>query len=210
MWCLALSTVVCRGGTLSDNDRGTGVKVESGRTHAISTAPRANFLRRLVAGRKRRSIALLVTASLLGTAAVAVAGPSGEWLEGGDQATGGIVKFGPINSVNGFPDWYRDVNGIEVEACLSSFEPKCNAPLASPDPNAEVSFPDNFPDEFFYFTGEASLTANGGHVAGAQYKVTNPYGVDTLVAGDDSTIFVTDDVGVGSGNFGGLFEGQVG
>ena len=83
---------------MSDNDRGTGVKVESGRTRAISTAPRANFLRRLVAGRKRRSIALLVTASLLGTAAVAVAGPSGEWLEGGDQATGGIVKFGPINA----------------------------------------------------------------------------------------------------------------
>ena len=227
---------------MSDHDRGTDVGVDSGRTHAASTSSRASLFRRLIAGSTRRRVALLVTASLLGTAAVAVAGPSGEWLEGGDQATGGIVKFGPINSVNGFPDWYRDVNGVEVEACLSSFEPKCNAPLASPDPNAEVSFPDNFPDEFFYFTGEASLTANGGNdvlalytiegtygggntqtvfgrtryrirgglVAGAQYKVTNPYGVDTLVAGDDSTIFVTDDVGVGSGNFGGLFEGQVG
>ena len=87
--------------------------------------------------------------------AIAIAGPSGEWLEGGDQATGGVVKFGPINPVNGFPDWYRDSNGIEVEPCLSNFDPNCNAPTPSPDPNSEASFPDNFPDEFFYFIGEA-------------------------------------------------------
>jgi hypothetical protein len=203
---------------------------------------RADRLRRLFAGRSRRSIAFLVLALLLGSAAVAIAGPSGEWLEGGQQAAGGVVKFGPINPVNGFPDWYRDSNATEVEACLSNFDPMCNGPLEAPDPTKEVSFPDNFPEEFFYFTGEASMTANGGNdvlalytiegtygggntqtvfgrtryrirgglVPGAEYKVTNPYGVDTLVAGDDATIFVTEDVGVGSGNFGGLFEGQVG
>jgi hypothetical protein len=217
-------------------------EVEEARTRASSGSPRTALLRRLRAGRSRRNIAFLAIAAVLGSAAVAVAGPSGEWLEGGDQATNGVVKFGPINPVNGFPDWYRDSNGIETEPCLSNFDPMCNAPTPAPDPNSEVSFPDNFPDEFFYFTGEASLTANGGNdvlalytiegtygggntqtvfgrtryrirgglVPGAEYKVTNPYGVDTLVAGDDATIFVTDDVGVGSGNFSGLFEGQVG
>ncbi len=179
---------------------------------------------------------------MLGVAGVAIAGPSGEWLEGGQQASAGVVKFGPLNPVNHFPDWYRDSNAVEVEPCLSNFDPMCNAPTPAPDPDSEVSFPDNFPDEFFYFTGEASLTANGGNdvlalytiegtygggntqtvfgrtryrvrgglTPGEKYTVTNPYGVDTLVAGDDGTIFVTDDVGVGSGNFGGLFEGQVG
>ena len=141
------------------------------------------------------------------------------------------MKFGPINPVNGFPDWYRDSNGIEVEPCLSNFDPNCNAPTPSPDPNSEVSFPDNFPDEFFYFTGEAvadrqrrqrrpralhdrghlrrrqhaevfgrtRYRIRGGLVPGAEYKVTNPYGVDTLVAGDDSTIFVTETSAWGRG-----------
>ena len=144
-------------------DRGTDAKVEGTRTRVSSGSRRTAPFRRLVAGRSRRKIAFLASAMLLGSAAIAIAGPSGEWLEGGAQATGGVVKFGPINPVNGFPDWYRDSNGIEVEPCLSNFDPNCNAPTPSPDPNSEVSFPDNFPDEFFYFTGEASLTANGGN-----------------------------------------------
>jgi hypothetical protein len=227
---------------LSRFDRGTDAKVEETRTRVSSGSQRASSIRRLIAGRTRRNVAFLSVVLMLAAAGVAVAGPSGEWLEGGQQATAGVEKFGPINPVNRFPDWYRDSNGTEVEPCLSNFDPMCNAPLPAPNPDAEVSFPDNFPDEFFYFTGEASLTANGGNdvlalytiegtyeggntqtvfgrtryrirgglVPGAQYTVTNPYGVDTLVAGDDATIFVTEDVGVGSGNFGGLFEGQVG
>ena len=227
---------------MSRFDRGTDAKVEGARTRASSGSRRAVSIRRLVAGSTRRKIAFLSVSLLLGAAGVAVAGPSGEWLEGGQQATAGVVKFGPINPVNKFPDWYRDSNAVEVEPCLSNFDPMCNAPTPAPDPSSEVSFPDNFPDEFFYFTGEASLTANGGNdvlalytiegtygggntqtvfgrtryrvrgglTPGEKYTVTNPYGVDTLVAGDDGTIFVTDDVGVGSGNFGGLFEGQVG
>ena len=175
-------------------------------------------------------------------AAVAVAGPSGTLLDGEKHDSFGITKFGPINPVNKFPDWYRDKNKVEVEPCLSNFDPMCNAPTPAPDPTKEVSFPDNFPDEFFYFTGEAGMTANGGNnvlaiytiegtygggatqtvfgrtryrirgglVPGAHYKITNPYGIDTVEAGDDGSVFVTDDVGVGSRNFGGLFQGQVG
>ena len=138
---------------MSDHDRGTDVGVDSGRTHAASTSSRASLFRRLIAGSTRRRVALLVTASLLGTAAVAVAGPSGEWLEGGDQATGGIVKFGPINPVNGFPDWYRDSNGIEVEPCLSNFDPKCNAPLASPDPERGGQLPGQLPGRVLLLHG---------------------------------------------------------
>ena len=173
---------------------------------------------------------------------MAIAGPSGGFAEGGTHATDGIVKFGPLNPVDGFPDWYRDSEGEEIEPCLSNSDPMCNGPLPAPNPDAEISFPGNFPDEFFYFTGEAALTANGGFdvlahyavegiyngtgtqnvfgrtryrirgglEAGAQYKITGPYGVDNVVAGDDGTLFVTDDVGVGNQNFDGLMAGQVG
>ena len=153
------------------------------------------------------------------------------------------MKFGPINPVNGFPDWYRDSNGVEVEPCLSNFDPKCNAPTPAPDPNSEVSFPDNFPDEFFYFTGEASLTANGGNDVLALYTIEGTYGGGNtqtvfgrtryrirggLVAGRRSTRSRTRTASTRSsrattrrssspttsasarGNFGGLFEGQVG
>jgi K319-like protein len=223
-------------------DRGTDAKVDRAHTRASSRSRRTASISRLIVGRPRRSAALLALAMLLGIAGVAIAGPSGALLEGGEQASGGVERFGPINPVNGFPDWYRDTNGEEVEPCISNSDPMCNGPLEVPDVNEDVSFPDNFPEEFFYFTGEASLTANGGNAvlalytiegtygggdtqtvfgrtryrirgglqAGAEYTITNPYGVDTVVAGDDSTVFVTDDVGVGSRNFGGLFEGQVG
>ncbi len=228
---------------MSRIDRGTDAKVDRARTRATTDSSRTTLRGRLRGGRtRRRTIAALATVTLLAAAGVAIAGPSGTWLEGGLQATSGVVKFGPINPVNGFPDWYRDSNGEEVEACLFASDPNCNGPLAMPDPNSEVSFPDNFPEEFFYFTAEAAMTANGGNDVlalytiegtygggntqtvfgrtryrirgglqpGANYTITNPYGVDTVQAGDDATIFVTDDVGVGSGNFGGLFEGQVG
>ena len=169
---------------MSHFDRGTDAKVEKARTRASSGSRRTDSIRRAFTGRRRRTIAFLASAMLLGTAAIAIAGPSGEWLEGGDQATGGIVKFGPINPVNGFPDWYRDSNGIEVEPCLSNFDPKCNAPTPAPDPNSEVSFPDNFPDEFFYFTGEAALTANGGNDVLALYTIEGTYG-----GGNTQTVF---------------------
>jgi hypothetical protein len=222
-------------------DRGTDARVHETRERASSTPRRATHRRRLLAGRTRRVVALVVVL-LLGIAGVAIAGPSGGFGEGGTQSADGIVKFGPLNPVDGFPDWYRDSNGEELEPCLSNSDPMCNGPLPAPNPDAEISFPGNFPDEFFYFTGEAALTANGGfdvlaHYAiegiyngtgtqnvfgrtryrirggaepGATYKITNPYGVDNVVAGDDGTIFVTEDVGVGDQNFNGLMKGQVG
>jgi hypothetical protein len=164
---------------LSDFDRGTEAKVDGARTRAASRSRPATRFRRLVAGRQRRRIAFLAVASLLGTAAVAVAGPSGSFVDGGDsqQQANGIVKFGPINPDNGFPDWYRDSRGNEVEPCLQAADPNCNAPEV-PDPDQPTSFPDNFPGEFFYWTGEAALTANGGNDVLAEFALEGTFAAE--------------------------------
>ena len=232
---------------MSRFDRGTDARVEEARTRASSGPRRTALFRRVRAGGSRRNVAFLAIAALLGSATVALAGPSGSFIDGqGDQMANGIVKFGPINPENGFPDWYRDSRGNEVEPCLQAADPNCNAPEV-PDPDQPTAFPDNFPGEFFYWMGEAALTANGGNdvlaefavegtfaaeiprfpdqmvftrtryrVRGglqpdADYKITNPYGVDIVHTDPGSTeLFVTEDVGATAGAFGQLFGGQVG
>ena len=32
--------------------------------------------------------------------------------------TGGVAAVGPTNPDNGFPEWYRDENGVSIQACL--------------------------------------------------------------------------------------------
>ena len=163
---------------MSRFDRGTDAKVEEARQRASSISRPAALFQRLRAGHPRRNIAFLALTLMLGTAAVAVAGPSGGFVDGaGNQSAKGIVKFGPINPENGFPDWYRDSRGNEVEPCLQAADPNCNAPEV-PDPTKETTFPDNFPGEFFYWMGDAALTANGGNDVLAEYAVEGTFAAE--------------------------------
>lgn len=73
----------------------------------------------------------------------------------------GLQAVGPVSQSNGFPIWYMDKIGQRVELCLepSSY---CLSPQF-PFPTRAISFPDNFPDEAFYWYAEASLNlSNGG------------------------------------------------
>jgi K319-like protein len=163
---------------LSFFDRGTDAKVEGARTRASSGSRRTAHFRRLVTGSRRRTIAFLALTLLLGTAAVAIAGPSGSIVDGaGTQRANEITKFGPINPDNGFPDWYRDSRGNEVEPCLQAADPMCNAPEV-PDPDQATTFPDNFPGEFFYWLGEASMTANGDNAFLAEFAVEGTFAAE--------------------------------
>jgi hypothetical protein len=163
---------------LSRFDRGTDAKVEEAQGRASSGPRRITLFRRLRAGHSRRNVAFLVLAALLGSAAVALAGPSGSFVDGeGEQMANGIVKFGPINPENGFPDWYRDSRGNEVEPCLQAADPNCNAPEV-PDPDRPTVFPDNFPGEFFYWMGEAALTANGDNDVLAEFAVEGTFAAE--------------------------------
>ena len=185
------------------------------------------------ARRLRRRTIGLTALLILAAGAVAVAAPSG-LLTPGSGGPQGLVAAGPVNPANGFPDWYRDTNGLDLAPCLDPQDPNCGGAVAAPDNTAPIVFPDNFPDEFFYQDASAAnLTAAGGEpvvaefalegafsvgppVAGDQivfsriryrinaglkpdtdYKVTQPYGTDTVRTDPGTTgFFVTQDVGV--------------
>lgn len=66
---------------------------------------------------------------------------------------------------HGFPLWYRDTSRVPLELCLSTATSPsvpgalmCNL-LPGPgfDPTQAMSFPGNFPDELFWWTGDARV-----------------------------------------------------
>jgi hypothetical protein len=73
----------------------------------------------------------------------------------------GLVEVGPT-AEHGFPAWYRDSNGLRLEACTTLDDPLCSTlPDEVPDPDAPISYPDNFPGEFFYQLAGATVTGPG-------------------------------------------------
>ncbi len=122
-------------------------------------------------------------------------------------ASASLAEVGPTAD-NGYPAWYRDASGLTLRLCD---DPASGCTMAEvPNPNAPVSFPENYAGEAFYFAAasesasyEAALEAafvNGaaavgenivfsrvrirldGLVTGETYHITHPYGVLDLVA----------------------------
>ena len=199
-----------------------------------------------------------------------------------DPPRQGLAETGPINPESGFPFWYKDHTGAKLELCLNpkpATDPDTGAPIPGggrcltpfelpPERPADLPadqtlrFPDYFPGEAFWWTGEAHIEdpndpnatnallvmaaesafanenpkegdqmsfgrvrvrINNG-VPGATYRVTHPYGVDTVVAEDkdgdpattnDGRVFVTEDIGcfptaISTCNFDKMLNGRVG
>jgi hypothetical protein len=198
------------------------------------------------AGRRTKLMALTALLVLC-AGAVAVAAPSG-LLTQNSAGPQGLVAVGPVNASNGFPDWYRDVNGVDLMPCDDPQDKYCGGAVPAPDPTQPPTFPGNFPDEFFYQqAGADSLVSAGGNkvlaefdlegafgagpvAAGDQmvfsrirykivdglqpdtdYKITQPYGTDTVHTDAGATgFFVTQDVGVTPGDFSQALKGRVG
>src|SRR3954467_8511048 len=77
---------------------------------------------------------------------------------------GSLTQVGPL-AEHGFPAWYRDSNGVRLEACTTLADPHCSAGADEvPDPDAPVSYPDNFPGEYFYQLAQTEVTGNGVHM----------------------------------------------
>ena len=72
--------------------------------------------------------------------------------------------IGPVNPANGYPRYYVDTSGLALGPCLDPNSGFCLlTPADLPNPAAPVSFPGNFPEEWFYWSGDAGLTLpNGG------------------------------------------------
>jgi hypothetical protein len=185
---------------------------------------------------------LAMTATAAATANAVVLDPPGR--------QGSLVSFGPLMD-NGFPTSYKDSHAVRLEACITADDPLCAA-AAGPtyNPDLPLSFPTNFPDEFFYQLASAVVSPNqanptekllvetnlegaflNGNPApgdqmvfarvrikdvdvpnGTVWRITHPYGVDEITAGENGKagINVTADVGAVAGNFSAALAGRVG
>jgi hypothetical protein len=84
------------------------------------------------------------------------------------DALAALNAVGPTSPDNGFPMWYRDrpvrnPASLTLEPCLDAnglclFDPAVDLPV----PGAPLLFPTNFPEELFYWTGDARIRFPGG------------------------------------------------
>jgi hypothetical protein len=80
----------------------------------------------------------------------------------GTPRAGKLVQAGPL-AEHGFPSWYRDSTGVRLEPCLTFDDQLCPVPAGEvPDPESPISYPGNFPGEFFYQLAGATLTLTSG------------------------------------------------
>src|SRR3712207_2069937 len=98
---------------------------------------------------------------------------------------GSLTQVGPL-AEHGFPAWYRDSNGIRLEACTTTDDPLCPAPAAElPNPNEPASYPDNFPGEFFYQLAGATVPLTGGGQATIGLDLEGAWAREEVIKGDE-------------------------
>lgn len=76
-----------------------------------------------------------------------------------------LSVVGPRDPGHGFPRWFEDDNATRLELGVGpdTFTP---AGEQLPSPGAPLSFPDNFPEEAFYFYAESEMPVGGVGVVG--------------------------------------------
>lgn len=77
------------------------------------------------------------------------------------SAFAGLSFVGPLDPAHGFPRWYKDLNNTRLQLCLD-INTFC-LPL-NVDPTLSISFPDNFPDEAFWWNGEGLVNIGTGQI----------------------------------------------
>src|SRR3989454_1038359 len=80
------------------------------------------------------------------------------------QNAQGLAAVGAIDPANGYPRWYMDRNGLQLGQCLDAANPADPCVLVGtfPNPNQPFPFPDNLPEEFFYWRTTADINNIGG------------------------------------------------
>jgi hypothetical protein len=122
-------------------------------------------------------LTVVMLAPLATTAVAAVVQPA-------TPRGGRLVQVGPI-AEHGFPAWYRDSNGVRLEACTTLDDPLCSTlPDEVPNPDQPVSYPDNFPGEFFYQLAGAELTMTNGVTAGIGLDLEGAWANEEVIDGD--------------------------
>jgi hypothetical protein len=83
------------------------------------------------------------------------------------NAFGQLARTGPIDHSSGFPQWYQDPTGLVLDACMPNAAELADGtclvdPTQLTNPASPISFPNNFPDEFFFFNANSKMDVNGG------------------------------------------------
>ena len=82
----------------------------------------------------------------------------------------------------GFPSYYQDDNGVRLAPCTDPNDSSCAvAPDTGVNPDLPVSFPGNFPDEFFYTVSDSepvTITDDCGDGTTAEADVSLQEGVE--------------------------------
>ena len=103
----------------------------------------------------------LTVAAALALAATAAAAANAIAVDPGEQRQGSLASFGPLMD-NGFPTSYKDSHAVRLEACITAADPLCASAAGDTyDPDQPLSFPSNFPDEFFYQLASAKVPVPG-------------------------------------------------
>ena len=99
-----------------------------------------------------------------------------------------LQAVGPVDPLNGFPQWYQDTTGLQLQPCFDQVN--C-ALLAAPgfDPAAPIIFPTNFPDEIFYWSAGNDFLGLGPAGTGRSVLVLALEGAfnTAVVQGDQMT-----------------------
>jgi hypothetical protein len=129
----------------------------------------------------RSSVAMVGAMVALGIPAAAIAVP----VAPSTPKTGSLTQVGPL-AEHGFPAWYKDSNGVRLEACVTLDDPMCpTLPDEVPNPDEPVSYPDNFPGEFFYQLAGATVTdATDGIDLSVGMDLEGAWAAEEVVDGD--------------------------
>jgi hypothetical protein len=99
--------------------------------------------------------------ALSGVGLVAVAAPA---------AAAPLTEVSPVDNATGFPFWYGDggdpqqgLAPLRLELCLDDQQdPLCSVVGDRPHPGQPLSVPENFPDESFWWSGDAVIQPGAG------------------------------------------------
>ncbi|MGZ9270177.1 MAG: Ig-like domain-containing protein [Candidatus Binatia bacterium] len=110
------------------------------------------------------------------------------------SANADLARIGPVNlpspTGHGFPNWYQDLNGTVLDLCFPNASDTGAAQqnaclLVGPGlPNPPYSFPNNFPDEAFYFNATSLADMPGGKRATLVLALEAAFSVGAVVPGD--------------------------
>jgi PKD repeat protein len=100
----------------------------------------------------------------------------------------GLAAVGPTSPDNGFPEWYEDNNGLQLDLCLTD-PVLClleggAVTLSSPGAPFPGNYGGTFPDEAFWNVCEASIPTNNGGSALLVIALEAAFANEVPIAGD--------------------------